>query len=159
MWVRVQRVRGAAVTHIRHVVLPLVVWVAVVPWLLAAATTMLWWFSEGPGGLFFTFGTRMVLVPLLLVGEVVGVVAAFRRYDGLRSDFWPGAGLAFALLALFTVMGVGATWGEWGGILWIWAVYTGYVFFVFGFGGVAWKKVFAPSAPRTEQWTDHRHVT
>ncbi|WNI24171.1 hypothetical protein [Streptomyces sp. ITFR-16] len=128
---------------VRRVVLPLVIWVAVVPWLLATVTTMLWGFSEEPDGLVLTFGTRMVLVPLLLAGEVVGVVAVFRRHDWLRSDFWPGAGLTFALLALFTVMGVAATWGEWGGVLWIWALYTGYVFFVFGFGGVAWKKVFA----------------
>ncbi|MFE7618410.1 hypothetical protein [Streptomyces sp. NPDC057496] len=134
---------GAAAMPVRRVVLPLVIWVAVVPWLLAAVTTMLWGFSEEPDGLFFTFSTRMVLVPLLLVGEVVGVVAAFRRHDGLRSDFWPGAGLAFALLALFTVVVVATTWGEWGGMLWIWALYTGYVFFVFGFGGMAWKKVFA----------------
>lgn len=40
-------------------------------------------------------------------------------------------------------MGVAATWGEWGGMLMIWALYTGYVFFVFVFGGIAWKKVFA----------------
>ncbi|MES4886511.1 hypothetical protein [Streptomyces sp. NPDC096012] len=77
---------------VRRVVLPLVVWVVVVPWLLATATTMLWGFSLESDGLFFTFGTRMALVPLLLVGEVVGVVVAFRRYDGLRSGFWPGAG-------------------------------------------------------------------
>ncbi len=128
---------------VRRVVFPLVVWVAVVPWLLATATTMLWGFSQESDGLFLTLGTRMALVPLLLVGEVVGVVAAFRHYDGLRSDFWPGAGLAFALLALFTVMGVATTWGEWGGVLLIWALYTGYVFFVFVFGGMAWKKVFA----------------
>jgi hypothetical protein len=125
------------------VVLPLVIWVAVVPWLLATATSMLWGFSPESDGLFFTFGTRMALVPLLLIGEVVGVVAVFRRYHGLRSDFWPGAGLTFSLLALFTVMAVAATWGEWGGILLIWALYTGYVFFVFAFGGIAWKKVFA----------------
>lgn len=128
---------------VRRVVLPLIAWVTVAPWLLATVTTMLWGFSQESDGLFFTFGTRMALVPLLLAGEVVGVVAAFRRYDGLRSDFWPGAGLAFALLALFTVMGVAATWGEWGGMLLIWAIYTGYVFFVFTFGGMAWKKVFA----------------
>ncbi|MCP9986996.1 hypothetical protein LUX01_10085 [Streptomyces sudanensis] len=128
---------------IRHVVLPLAFWVAAVPWLLATATGALWGFSTGSDGLFLTFGTRMALVPVLLIGEVVGVVAAFRRHDGLRSDFWPGAGLAFALLALFTVMAVAATWGEWGGILLIWALYTGYVFFVFAFGGLAWKKVFA----------------
>ncbi|MDT3395841.1 hypothetical protein RKE29_04140 [Streptomyces sp. B1866] len=124
-------------------VLPLVVWVAVVPWLLATATTILLGFSQESDGLFLTFGTRMALVPLLVAGEVVGVVAAFRHYDGLRSDFWPGAGLAFALLALFTVVGVATTWGEWGGLLLIWALYTGYVFFVFIFGGMAWKKVFA----------------
>lgn len=128
---------------VRRVLLPLVVWVVVVPWLLATATNMLWGFSQESDGLFFTFGTRMLLVPLLLIGEVVGVVAAFRRYDGLRSDFWPGAGLAFALLALFTVMAVAVTWGEWGAILWIWTLYTGYVFFVFVFGGIAWKTVFA----------------
>ncbi|ARP71019.1 hypothetical protein LK07_15945 [Streptomyces pluripotens] len=127
----------------RRVVFPLVIWVAVVPWLLATVTTMLWGFSQEPDGLFLTFGTRLVLVPLLLAGEVVGVIAAFRRYDGLRSRFWPAAGLAFALLALFTVMAVAVTWGEWGGMLLIWALYTGYVFFVFVSGGMAWKKIFA----------------
>lgn len=133
---------------VRRVVLPLVVRVALVPWLLATATTMLWGFSGEPDGLFLTFTTRLVLVPLLLAAEVVGVVAAFRRYGGLRSEFWPGAGLAFALLALFTVMGVGVTWGEWGVLLWIWALYSGYVFFVFVLGGMAWKKVFVrTSAP------------
>ncbi|MHB9858326.1 hypothetical protein [Streptomyces sp. YIM S03343] len=139
----IDAVRGCGVLPVRRVMLPLVVWVAVVPWLLATAATTLWGFSTESDGLFLTFGTRMALVPLLLVGEVVGTVAVFRRYDGLRSDFWPGAGLAFALLALFTVMGVAATWGEWGGMLLIWALYTGYVFFVFVFGGLAWKKVFA----------------
>ncbi|WP_158711051.1 hypothetical protein [Streptomyces albus] len=129
---------------VRRVVLPLVIWVAVVPWLLATATTVLWGFAKELEGLsFVTFSTRLLLVPLLLAAEVVGVVAAFRRHGGLRSDFWPGAGLAFALLALFTVMGVGVTWGEWGVLLWIWALYSGYVFFVFVFGGMAWKKVFA----------------
>ncbi|WP_432058614.1 hypothetical protein [Streptomyces sp. bgisy022] len=44
-------------------------------------------FTEEPAGLVLTLGTRMVLVPLLLVGEVVGVVAVFRRHGGLRSDF------------------------------------------------------------------------
>lgn len=128
---------------VRRVVLPLAIWVAVVPWLLATVTTMLWGLSEEPDGWVLTLGSRMLLVPLLLACEVVGVVAVFRRYGWLRSDFWPGAGLTFALLALFTVMGVAATWGEWGGVLWIWALYTGYVFFVFGFGGMAWKKALA----------------
>ncbi|MEV7547945.1 hypothetical protein, partial [Streptomyces sp. NPDC089915] len=128
---------------VKRVVLPLSVSVAVVPWLLAAGTTMLWELAAGqdqPGSL---FGTRMVLVPLLLVGEVAAVVAVFRRYGGLRADFWPGAGLAFALLALFTVMGVSSTAGARGFLLWIWALYSGYVFFVFGLGGRAWKKAFA----------------
>ena len=130
-------------TPVGRVVLPLVVWAVVVPWLLATAATVVWGSPVGSDAVFLTLGTRLALVPLLLAGEVVGVVAVFRRYGGLRSGFWPGAGLVFALLSLFTVAAVAATWGEWGGILLIWALYTGYVFFVFFFGGMAWKKVFA----------------
>ncbi|MGW4271465.1 hypothetical protein ACWEGQ_03675 [Streptomyces seoulensis] len=143
--------RRSAVVSVRRVVFPLVIWVAMVPWLFATVTTTLWGFSEASNGPALTFGTRMVLVPLLLVGEVVGVVAVFRPHDGLRSDFWPGAALAFALLALFTVTGVSATWDAWGGPLWIWALYSGYVFFVFGFGGMAWKKVFASASASSSE--------
>ncbi len=56
-------------------------------------------------------------------------------------------------------MGVAATWGEWGAVPWIWALYTGYVFFVFGFGGMAWKKVlawlFAAWGPRARGGLPH----
>ncbi|MBD0710587.1 hypothetical protein BU197_20070 [Streptomyces sp. CBMA291] len=111
----------------------------VVPWLLALAVSVL---CDGTNGLLLPAGTRMVLILPLLAAETVAVVAAFRRYDALRPDFWPGAGLAFALLALFTLMAVAATWGEGGALLGIWAFYSGYVFFVFGFGGRAWRKAF-----------------
>jgi hypothetical protein len=130
------------VVDLRRASLPLMFWVVVPPWILATAATMVWGLSEGLSGLGLLFGTRMVLVPVLLAAGALGVVAGFKRWDGLRRDFWPGAGLAFALLALFINMAVSATWGEWGAIMWIWSFYSGYVFFVFFFGGIAWKRTF-----------------
>ncbi len=128
---------------LRRESLPLLIWVVVLPWILATAATAAWGDNQGLAGPSLLFGTRMVLVPLLLAAGVPGVVAGFKRWNGLRRNFWPGAGLVFALAALFIDMVVSATWGGDGAIMWVWALYSGYVFFVFILGGIAWKRTFS----------------
>jgi hypothetical protein len=128
--------------------LPLLLTVALPPWLLAAVLTLgVDLLANGSDtakrNLTTFFLTPQALVPLLLLAGSVGVIAAFRRWGRLRADQWPGAGLAFALLALFLNIAVGAAWGGSGAaLLWIWSFFSGYVVFVFVFGGRAWWKTF-----------------
>ncbi|MFI9627066.1 hypothetical protein [Streptomyces sp. NPDC052042] len=128
--------------------LPLLLWVAVPPWLLAALLTQgVELLSNSLDGTIWIldlfFLTTQALVPLLVLIGSFGVIAAFRRRGWLRADYWPGAGLAFALLALFLNMIVSAAWvGSGAPLLWTWSIFSGYVLFVFIFGGYAWRKTF-----------------
>ncbi|OIJ85365.1 hypothetical protein BIV25_44140 [Streptomyces sp. MUSC 14] len=128
--------------------IPLLLSVAVPPWLLAALFTLgVDLLANGSQtakrNLGLLFLTPQALVPLLVLIGSFGVIAEFRRRDRLRADQWPGAGLTFALLALVLSVAVSAAWGGSGSaVLWIWSIFSGYILFVFIFGGYAWRRTF-----------------
>ncbi|MFJ2111776.1 MULTISPECIES: hypothetical protein [unclassified Streptomyces] len=133
--------------------LPLLLSVAIPPWLLAALLTLgVDLLASGADtakrNFESLFLTPQALVPALVLIGSFGVIAAFRRRERLRADQWAGAGLAFALLALFLNMAVSAAWGGTGAaLLWIWSIFSGYTLFVFLFGGYAWRKTFSQDRP------------